>query len=95
MVLESVLCPDCGGEDVVKNGKSNQGKQRYLCRHPDCRRRNIIRDYSHRGYLPLSKQQIADMVVNGSGIRAPARVLKISPTTVLFGIKKNIDSCSW
>ncbi len=25
MVLEPVRCPDCGGEDVVKNGKSNEG----------------------------------------------------------------------
>jgi transposase-like protein len=83
-----VCCPDCGGEDVVKNGKSNEGKQRYLCRHDDCRRRSFIRDYSYHGYLPAIKQQIADMAVNGSGIRDTARVLRISPTTVLFGIKK-------
>ncbi len=25
MVLEPVCCPDCGGEDVVNNGKSNEG----------------------------------------------------------------------
>ncbi len=35
-------------------------------------------DYSYRGYLPAIKQQIADMAVNGSGIRDTARVLKIS-----------------
>ncbi|PZV12283.1 MAG: hypothetical protein DCF22_12735 [Leptolyngbya sp.] len=29
------------------------------------------------GYLPDVKQQIADMAVNGSGIRDTARVLKI------------------
>lgn len=88
MVLEPVLCPGCGSEDVVKNGKSNEGKQRYLCRQPDCRRRSFIRDYSYRGYLPSIKQQIADMVVNGSGIRDTARVLKISPTTVIEELKK-------
>jgi transposase-like protein len=88
MVLEPVLCPDCGGEDVVKNGKSNEGKQQYLCRHPGCRRRSFIRDYSYRGYLPFIKQQIAHMAVNGSGIRDTARVLKISPTTVIEEFKK-------
>jgi transposase-like protein len=88
MVLEPVLCPDCGNEDVVKNGLSNEGKQRYLCRHADCRRRSFIRDYSYRGYLPAIKQQIADMAVNGSGIRDTARVLRISPTTVIEELKK-------
>ncbi|NJP11035.1 MAG: hypothetical protein HC866_17450 [Leptolyngbyaceae cyanobacterium RU_5_1] len=34
------------------------------------------------------KQQIADMAVNGSGIRDTARVLKISRTTVTETLKK-------
>ena len=88
MVLEPVCCPDCGNEDVVKNGKSTEGKQRYLCRHQDCRRRSFIREYSYRGYLPSIKRQITDMAVNGSGIRDTARVLKISPTTVIEELKK-------
>lgn len=88
MVLEPVCCPDCGSEDVVKNGKSNEGKQRYLCRERDCRRRSFIRDYFYRGYLSAIKQQIPDMAVNGSGIRDTARVLKISPTTVIEELKK-------
>jgi len=33
-------------------------------------------------------QQIADMAVNGSGIRDTARVLRISPTTVIEELKK-------
>ncbi|MEM6434376.1 MAG: IS1-like element transposase [Cyanobacteria bacterium P01_D01_bin.115] len=34
------------------------------------------------------KQQIADMAMNGSGIRDAARVLQISPTTVIEELKK-------
>jgi transposase-like protein len=34
------------------------------------------------------KAQISDMAVNGSGIRDTARVLKISPTTVIEELKK-------
>jgi transposase-like protein len=33
------------------------------------------------------KQQIVDMGVNGSGIRDTARVLKVSPTTVIEELK--------
>jgi hypothetical protein len=31
MVLEPVECPVCGGINVIKHGKSGEGKQRYLC----------------------------------------------------------------
>jgi insertion element IS1 protein InsB len=44
--------------------------------------------YVYRGYLPEVKQQIADMALNDSGIRDTARVLKISPTTVIETLKK-------
>ena len=88
MVLELVLCPDCGSADVVKHGCSGAGKQRYKCRNRECHRGTFIRAYAYRAYLPEVKQQIADMAVNGSGIRDTARVLKISPTTVIETLKK-------
>jgi len=31
MVLLPVCCPCCGEDSVVKKGKTEQGKQRYLC----------------------------------------------------------------
>ncbi|BAU13959.1 iso-IS1 ORF1 (plasmid) [Leptolyngbya sp. NIES-3755] len=92
MVLEPVCCPSCNSTNVVKNGKSDEGKQRYRCRNTDCSRRSFIREYSYRGYLPEVKQQISDMAVNGSGIRDTARVLKISPTTVIEELKKRSPS---
>lgn len=70
-------------------GKSQEDKQRYKCRNPECSRSTFIRHYSYRGYLPEVKQQIADMAVNGSGIRDTAQVLKISPTTVIEELKKS------
>ncbi len=94
MVVESVYCPDCGSDDVVNNGKSSEGKQRYIYRYSHCHRRSFIRAYSYRGYLPEVKRQIADMSVNGSGIRDPARVLKISPSTVIESLKKTSTSQS-
>lgn len=94
MAVETVVCPSCGSEDVVKHGQSNEGKQRYRCRNVDCSRCTFIRHYAYRGYLPEVKQQIADMAVNGSGIRDTARVLKISPTTVIETLKKSLISQS-
>ena len=92
MVLEPVLCPDCGSDDVVKHGHSGAGKQRYKCRQSGCHRTTFIRAYAYRGYLPAVKQQIADMALNGSGIRDTARVLQISPTTVIEALKKRSSS---
>lgn len=72
MVLEPVCCPHCHMTNVVKNGKSAEGKQRYRCRNAECPRASFILNYSYRGYLPAVKQQIADMAMNGSGIKPPA-----------------------
>lgn len=92
MVLEAVLCPTCGNDDVVKHGQSSSGNQRYKCRNPECHRSTFMREYAYRGHLPEVKQQIADMAVNGSGIRDTARVLRISPTTVIEELKKRSPS---
>jgi insertion element IS1 protein InsB len=94
MVLEPILCPCCQDDDVVKYGQSGEGKQRYQCRNSDCSRRTFILDYSYRAYLPEVKEQIVDMTMNSSGIRDTARVLKISPTTVIETLKKKSASQS-
>ncbi len=88
MALEPVLCPSCGSEDIVKHGPSPAGRQRYKCRNSACSRCTFIRAYRYRGYLPEVKQQISEMALNGSGIRDTARVLNISPTTVIENLKK-------
>lgn len=92
MVLEPICCPRCQTTDVVKHGKSAEGKQRYRCRNTECSRASFIRDYTYRGYLPEVKRQISDMAMNGSGIRDTARVLKVSPTTVIEELKKTSAS---
>ena len=88
MVLEPVHCPNCDGINVIKHGTSAAGKQRYRCQSPECDRGTFIRDYSYAAYSPQVKQQISDMAINGSGIRDTARVLGISPTTVMETLKK-------
>ncbi len=88
MVLIPVRCPHCDHEQVIRRGKTENGKQRYLCQQPDCPAKTFILDYAYHGYLPEVKKRIVDMALNGSGIRDTARVLKISPTTVIQELKK-------
>jgi transposase-like protein len=92
MILEPISCPSCNSTSVIKHGKAPDGKQRYRCQNRECDRRTFIRDYCYRGYLPEVKQQIGDMAINGSGVRDTARVLKISPTTVIEELKKRSSS---
>jgi transposase-like protein len=51
-------------------------------------RKTFIFDYTYQGYRAEVKQQVAEMAVNGSGIRDTSRVLKISPNTVIKELKK-------
>lgn len=89
MVLKPVACIHCGEtEEIKKRGKTEQGKQRYSCPNKDCEVGSFILDYSDRGRLRKTKEQIVDMCVNGSGIRDTARVLKVSINTVIDVIKK-------
>lgn len=93
MVLEPVTCPICDGTDIVKYGKTSNGKQRFLCRNVACECKTFVRDYSDKGRLPEVKQQVIDMALNGSGIRDTARVLGISTTTVINELKKKKLTC--
>ena len=94
MVLASVTCPVCSGIDVVKYGQASNGKQRFLCQERTCPGKTFIQDYTEKGRLPHVKQQIIDMALNGSGVRDTARVLGISPTTVINELKKRNRNCA-
>jgi transposase-like protein len=123
MIIQVLHCPYCQGTDIVRHGKSPEGKQRYRCRQClEARGRTFLLDYkylcknklilllrknqhwrrmgarayknnyaqvlSYAGQSPAVKEQIVDMAMNASGIRDTARVLKISPTTVISELKK-------
>jgi insertion element IS1 protein InsB len=88
MVRIPVLCPYCQSDQVVKRGKTATGKQRYRCQNPDCSHQSFLLDPAYKGRLPEIKQQVIEMGLNGGGVRDTARVLKISPTTVINELKK-------
>jgi transposase-like protein len=88
MVLVPVTCPYCQSNQIIKGGKTETGKQRYRYQQTTCSHRSFVLEPAYNGRLPQVKEQIIDMALNGSGIRDTARVLKISPTTVINELKK-------
>lgn len=91
MIFQPVCYIHCHGTDIVKFGKTPEGKQRYKCREEVCSGRTFILDYSRPGSLRSVKQQIVDMAMNGSGMRDTARVLHVSPNTVTRELKKRVS----
>ena len=89
MVSVAVQCPHCQSTEVIKAGKQANGTQRYQCQNGQCERRIFLLHYQHRARVPEVRRQVVDMAINGSGVRDTARVLRISPTTVIDVLKKS------
>src|SRR5215471_16108515 len=88
-VYVPVQCPYCHSTEVIKAGKQANGTQRYRCQNGQCQRRIFLLQYQDRGRVPEIRRQVVDLALNGSGIRDTARVLRISPTTVIAVLKKS------
>ncbi len=88
MITQVLHCPYCQGTDIVRHGTSPEGQQRYRCRACPERGRTFLLEYAYAGQSPAVKQQMVDMAMNASGIRETARVLHVSPTTVMKELKK-------
>ena len=88
MAVVAVQCPECGSREVVKYGRQANDEQRYRCNNLSCERKIFLLQYHDKGRIPEVKQQIVEMALNGSGIRDTARVLGVSPTTVITTLKK-------
>jgi transposase-like protein len=94
MVLIPVRCPHCQSDPVSRGGKTKAGTQRYKCHNAACPHSSFQLDLRYKGRSPEIKAQIIDMALHGNGIRDTARVLKISPTTVITELKKKRQRCS-
>jgi transposase-like protein len=89
VVYIPVQCPHCQSTEVIKAGKQANGAQRYRWQNDGCARRIFLLLYQDRGRVPEIRRQVVDMAINGSGIRDTARVLRISPTTVIAVLNKS------
>ena len=85
MCYEAIPCPDCSSVNIVKNGKTAQQKQRYLCK--DCRRQ-FIRDYTYLGCIREWRALIVPLTMNGAGVRDIERILRVSRYSVLRTLRE-------
>lgn len=79
-----MTCRYCTGENVVKNGYQPNGCQKYHCRN--CLR-YFQESYVYQSSITEDKQLIL-LIKESCGIRSIARILNISPITVIRRIKK-------
>ena len=90
MVYEAVVCPACEqAKNVYRHGRATDGAQRYRC--TACRRTFQLQ-YRHKIHAAGVRARITDLALNGSGIRDTARVLGISPQTVMAELKKKLTA---
>ena len=75
-------CKYCGGT-CVKDGTQSNGRQRYKCK--SCHRKQQAL-YSYNAYQKGINNAIITLTKEGVGIRSAARILDISPTTLLSRI---------
>lgn len=80
-----LYCPHCHHDDLVKNGHSENGTQRYLCKGCE---RSFQWEYTYNAWVPEVKEQIETQTLNGSGVRDVSRNLGISRSTVIAELKK-------
>ena len=86
---QKVDCPHCKSCDLVKNGHSENGTQRWRCNN--CRK-SFQLDYRYNARKHGVKEQIIELTLNSSGVRDISRVLKINRNTVMSELKKNAKS---
>lgn len=87
-VLVAVKCPHCQSVEVIRHGKSSNGKQRFRCLNTECPYQTFSLDLAYPGRQRKVKQQIVEMTMKGSGVRDIARLLHVSTATVLQELKK-------
>jgi len=87
-VLVAVCCPHCQSSEVVRHGKSSNGKERFRCLEAECPYQTFSFNSAYPGRNREVKQQIVEMTLNGRGVRDIARVLHISTSTVMRELKK-------
>ena len=89
MVKETVLCRWCASENIVRNGRSSKGKQRYGCK--DCGRRSVD-DPQPNGYTESEREVILNAYQERSSLRGLTRTFGVSRQSVTSWLKKSSAS---
>jgi transposase-like protein len=87
MVTPVLHGPYGRGTARIQHGRTPEGKPRYRCRECPDRGRTCLLEYAYVGHSPDITCQIVEMALHASGMRDTARVLHVSPTTVIQEFK--------
>ena len=79
--IKCCKCETC----MIKYGKDSKMKQRYFCKK--CKTTKV-EFYTYKAYKQEINQNIVSLTKEGVGILSTARLLAISPTTLLKRIKQ-------
>ena len=90
MVTQTVKCYHCGSEQLKKNGRAPNGKQRYHCKA--CNRASL--DNPDYGYSEKRKAEVIRAYQERSSMRGVARTFGVSRTTLGTWLKKSRDDAT-
>ena len=85
MVTIQLTCRHCESENIVRNGMTSNGKQRFLCK--DCGKRSR-QNPQPNGYTEEEREKILRAYQERSSLRGLARTFGVSRNTVSSWLKK-------
>ena len=85
MVTIKLMCCHCGSTNIVRNGLTKNGKQRYLCN--DCGRTSR-NDPQPNGYTEAQRETILRAYHERSSLRGLSRTFGVARNTVTSWLKK-------
>jgi transposase-like protein len=85
MVTMTLECYHCGSIDVVRNGKTSNGKQRYKCK--GCSR-TLRENPQGQGYSEEEKELVLRAYNERPSMRGIQRIFGVSRPTLIAWLKK-------
>ena len=86
MVTETIVCPHCHSDQVRRDGKAPNGKQKYFCR--DCKK-GSRQNPSPPGYSAEFKAQVLAACQERCSQRGVCRMFGIARETLAIWLKKS------
>ena len=89
MVITTIHCPHCRSDDIMRYGRSPNGKQKYLCK--ECKRQSRENPTPH-AYSEERREEILRAYEERSSLRGIERTFGVSRTSVIGWMKKKQQS---
>lgn len=79
MIVKQV-CPHCGSENTVKNGRAYKGAQKYACK--DCARYGTL--HAQQGYAETTREQVKRAVLERISLRGRVLAASVRCASLMF-----------